>query len=85
MQLLEKVVGMLRAERLRTLNADCTLVCERPRLGPRTPEMGRVLGTAVGAPVSVKVKSAEMLGALGRAEGIACFAVALVEGRDAGA
>jgi 2-C-methyl-D-erythritol 2,4-cyclodiphosphate synthase len=85
MHLLENVVGMLRAEHLRTLNADCTLVCERPRLGARTQEMGRALGAAVGAPVSVKVKSAEMLGALGRAEGIACWAVALVEGHDAGA
>jgi 2C-methyl-D-erythritol 2,4-cyclodiphosphate synthase len=36
------------------------------------------LGQAVGAPVTVKGKRAEGLGALGRAEGIACFAVALV-------
>jgi 2-C-methyl-D-erythritol 2,4-cyclodiphosphate synthase len=85
MDLLDEVVGMLRGEQLRPLSADCTLVCERPRLGPRVPEMGRALAVAVGAPVSVKVKSPEMLGALGRAEGIACLAVALVEGPDAGA
>jgi 2C-methyl-D-erythritol 2,4-cyclodiphosphate synthase len=36
------------------------------------------LGDAVGAPVTVKGKRAEGLGALGRAEGIACFAVALI-------
>jgi 2C-methyl-D-erythritol 2,4-cyclodiphosphate synthase len=39
------------------------------------------LGEAVAAPVNVKPKRAEGLGALGRAEGIACWAVALLESR----
>ena len=37
------------------------------------------LSAAVGAPVSVKAKRAEGLGALGRHEGIACWAVALLD------
>jgi 2-C-methyl-D-erythritol 2,4-cyclodiphosphate synthase len=37
------------------------------------------LGGLVGAPVSVKPKRAEALGALGRSEGMACLAVALIE------
>ncbi len=60
------------------VNADCTIVCDSPRLADHTAEMGSRLSGAVGAPVSVKAKRAESLGALGRAEGIACFAVALV-------
>ena len=40
--------------------------------------MERRLAEVVGAPVSVKAKRAEALGALGRREGIACFAVALL-------
>jgi 2C-methyl-D-erythritol 2,4-cyclodiphosphate synthase len=36
------------------------------------------LGDVVGAPVSVKAKRAESLGALGRREGVACFAVTLL-------
>jgi 2C-methyl-D-erythritol 2,4-cyclodiphosphate synthase len=40
--------------------------------------MERRLADAVGAPVTVKGKRAEGLGALGRREGIACFAVAVV-------
>jgi 2C-methyl-D-erythritol 2,4-cyclodiphosphate synthase len=41
--------------------------------------MQQVLSATVGAPVTVKGRRAEGLGALGRAEGIACWAVALLE------
>ena len=61
-------------------NVDCTVVLEQPRLAPRRDEMERCLSAAVGAPVTVKGKRAEGLGALGRGEGIACFAVAIVSG-----
>lgn len=60
-------------------NVDLAVVCERPRLAPRRAEMERRLSDAVGAPVTVKGNRAEGLGALGRAEGIACWAVAVVE------
>jgi 2-C-methyl-D-erythritol 2,4-cyclodiphosphate synthase len=43
--------------------------------------MARLLGDAVGGPVSVKASRAEGLGAIGRGEGVACWAVALVERR----
>jgi 2-C-methyl-D-erythritol 2,4-cyclodiphosphate synthase len=76
--LLEKVVEMVAGAGLRPLNADCTVVCERPRLAPHTDEMRSRLAEVLGAPVSVKAKRAEGLGALGRVEGIACMAVALV-------
>jgi 2-C-methyl-D-erythritol 2,4-cyclodiphosphate synthase len=59
-------------------NVDCSVVCEAPRLAPRRAEMQERLSHAVGAPVSVKGRRAEGLGALGRLEGIACFAVAIV-------
>ena len=49
-------------------------------LAPRRAEMEQRLSDAVGAPVTVKGKRPEGLGALGRREGIACFAVALVTG-----
>jgi 2-C-methyl-D-erythritol 2,4-cyclodiphosphate synthase len=62
-------------------NIDCAVVCERPKLAPRRDEMQRRLSEAVGAPVTVKGNRAEELGALGRAEGIACWAVAVVTRR----
>jgi 2-C-methyl-D-erythritol 2,4-cyclodiphosphate synthase len=80
LSLLATVVTLLEAEGLRAVNADCTAICERPRLAEYTEEMGRRLGAVLGAPVSVKATRAEGLGALGRVEGIACLAVALVAG-----
>ena len=59
-------------------NVDCTVILEAPKLAPRQDEMQAVLTTAVGGPVTVKGKRAEGLGALGRQEGVACFAVALL-------
>jgi 2-C-methyl-D-erythritol 2,4-cyclodiphosphate synthase len=59
-------------------NVDCTVVCERPKIAPRRAEIEAKLSDAVGAPVSVKASTAEKLGAVGRAEGIACLAAAVV-------
>jgi 2-C-methyl-D-erythritol 2,4-cyclodiphosphate synthase len=59
-------------------NVDVTVVLEAPKLAPHRQEIQRRLGEVVGAPVNVKAKRAESLGSLGRREGIACFAVALL-------
>ncbi len=77
--LLAEVAARVRAAGWQPANVDCTVVAERPKLAPYRDEMQTRLSAAVGAPVSVKATRAEGLGALGRAEGIACFAVALVE------
>jgi 2-C-methyl-D-erythritol 2,4-cyclodiphosphate synthase len=63
-------------------NIDCSVVCERPKLAPRRAEMQQRLSDAAGSPVTVKGRRAEGLGALGRTEGIACFAVAIVQQRE---
>ena len=77
--LLAEVVRRAAAAGWRVVNADCTVVAERPRVAPARPEMIEALSAAAGAPVHVKATRPEGLGALGRAEGIACLAVALVE------
>lgn len=59
-------------------NVDCAVVLDAPKLAQVRAEMQAKLRDAVGAPVSVKPKRAEGLGALGRGEGVACWAVALV-------
>ena len=59
-------------------NIDCSVVAERPKLASRRAEMQARLSEAAGAPVTVRGKRAESLGALGRGEGIACWAVAVL-------
>ena len=81
MRLLGDVVDRLRQGGWVAVNVDCAVVLERPKLAPRRSAIEANLTAAVGAPVSVKPKRAEGLGALGRGEGVACGAVALVEAR----
>jgi 2-C-methyl-D-erythritol 2,4-cyclodiphosphate synthase len=78
LDLLARAVADLRAAGWRPQNVDTTVVLEAPKLAPRRAEMEKRLTDVVGAPVTVKGKRAEGLGALGRGEGIACLAVALV-------
>jgi 2-C-methyl-D-erythritol 2,4-cyclodiphosphate synthase len=77
-ELLRRVASELREHGWSTMNIDCSVVCEQPKLAPHRDEMQQRLSGAVGAPVTVKGRRAEGLGALGRREGIACWAVALV-------
>ena len=77
--LLEAVVRQLHEAGAAVGNVDCAVILEAPRLAPHKAEMEKRLTDAVKAPVSVKARRAEGLGALGRREGIACYAVALVE------
>jgi 2-C-methyl-D-erythritol 2,4-cyclodiphosphate synthase len=77
--LLARVAGAVTAEGWTAANVDCAVVLEAPRLAPHVAAMQQGLSAVVGAPVTVKPRRAEGLGALGRAEGVACWAVALVE------
>ena len=76
LDLLRAVTGQLHGS---VLNVDATVVCESPRLAEHLVEMRRLLADVLGAPTSVKATTNEGMGAIGRGEGIACFAVALVD------
>jgi 2-C-methyl-D-erythritol 2,4-cyclodiphosphate synthase len=76
--LLAQPVAMVRAAGWQPGNVDCTVIAEAPKVAPRRAEIEDRLSSTVGAPVTVKAKRAEGLGAIGRGEGIACFAVAIV-------
>ena len=62
----------------RLTNADCTVICEFPKIAPQRGTMMERLSAAAGGPVHVKATRPEGLGSLGRSEGIACNAVALL-------
>lgn len=80
--LLRAACDHLRERGYRPAQADVTVILERPKLAPHVGAMAEALAGAMGVPasaVSVKAKSNEGMGFLGRGEGIAAIAVATVE------
>ena len=79
--LLRRVMTTLTGRGLRVVNADTTIVAQRPRLAAHLPAMqanlAQDLGVAVGQ-VNVKATTTEGMGFTGRGEGIAAYAVVLL-------
>lgn len=82
LEMLTVVRRALEAENYQVVNVDVSVVAERPRLSTRAQAMREKLASVLGIGpefVSIKATTAESLGALGRAEGIAAWASALVD------
>ena len=80
--LLRSVRDLIAAKGAQLVNVDATVICQSPRLGPFLPEMATRLAETLAVDperVSVKAKSPEHLGLLGREEGIAAMAVVTLE------
>jgi len=80
--LLKEVGKKLSAQGYRIVNIDCTIVAEAPRMAPHIAKMIGNIAADLGlepAAVSVKATTTEKLGAIGREEGIAAQAIALIE------
>lgn len=80
--LLQEVMDLIATRGGHLINVDATVICQSPRLGPYLPEMSKQLAATLRVEadrVSVKAKSPEHLGLLGREEGIAAMAVVAVE------
>jgi 2-C-methyl-D-erythritol 2,4-cyclodiphosphate synthase len=82
-ELLRRAARLVRDAGWSPQNVDCTVVLDAPKLAPRRTEVQQRLSDAVGAPVTVKAKRSEGVGALGRGEAVAAWAVALVARDDA--
>ncbi|MGD0765377.1 MAG: 2-C-methyl-D-erythritol 2,4-cyclodiphosphate synthase [Dehalococcoidia bacterium] len=81
-ELLRRAVALLTERGYNVLNVDATIIAERPRLAPHLEEMERTIAADLGvddSQVNVKATTHEGLGAIGRGEGIAAMAVALIE------
>ena len=79
---LRHCASLAQARGWRLGNADVTVVCERPKVGPHAEAMRAVLAQDLGVDVdaiSIKATTTEALGFTGRGEGIAAQAVCLLE------
>ncbi len=82
LELLRLIAGKLLEARATIGNVDAMLVAEAPRIAPHRDAMRERIAEALGitpGQVSVKATTNEQLGALGRREGLAAMAVAMVE------
>ncbi len=82
--LLHEAYAAVRTRGYRLSNADITVICEAPRIGPHVAAMTARLSDILEVPadaISVKGKTNEHMGFVGRGEGIAAMAVAALEGR----
>ncbi len=80
--LLKKVIDKVRGKGFHLLNIDATLVAQKPKLSDIIPQMVREIADILeikAERVNVKATTTEGLGFTGREEGIAAYAVALVE------
>ncbi len=80
--LLSRVVERLAVDDWHVVNADITVISERPRIQPHAQAMCQRIAGLLGVPrtsVSVKGKTNEGMGWVGRGEGLAVMAVALVD------
>ncbi|MCB1766858.1 MAG: 2-C-methyl-D-erythritol 2,4-cyclodiphosphate synthase [Candidatus Competibacteraceae bacterium] len=79
--LLRRVAGLLEERRLMVSNVDATIIAQAPRMAPYIPAMRGPLAADLGITadrVNVKATTTEKLGYIGRSEGIAVHAVALL-------
>jgi 2-C-methyl-D-erythritol 2,4-cyclodiphosphate synthase len=84
LELLRRARELVRQRGFAVVQADVTIIAEQPRLRPHLATMAARLSERLGAPadsVSLKAKTNEGMGFIGRGEGIAVIAVATLESR----
>jgi len=80
--LLAEVIAAVQGRGLRVVNVDCTVLAERPKIGPHRQAIRERLAAALGLPaedVNVKATTGEGIGFVGRGEGVAALAIATLE------
>ena len=82
--LLKQVITMTHGQSFFPVNLDCTVVIEKPRIMPYIREIRECLSGILEIPVtdiSIKAKTSEKLGFIGREEGVSAYAVVLLQKR----
>ena len=80
--ILKKTIELIATKGYQLVNIDATICAERPKMNPHIPAMQQQLAACLECEpgqVSIKATTTERLGFTGREEGIAAYAVALIE------
>ena len=79
--LLKKTIGIVRKENYEVVNIDSTVCLEKPKISPFVPDMRALIAGILEITIndiSIKATTTEKLGFVGREEGIAAYATALI-------
>lgn len=80
--ILRKTIALLAEKGYKVGNIDATVCAEQPKINPHVPAMRACLAKVIGCDedqISIKATTTERLGFTGRQEGMAAYAVALIE------
>ena len=80
--ILSKTIQLIATKGYHLVNIDATICAERPKMNPHIPAMQQCMADIIGCDtdcISIKATTTERLGFTGRQEGIAAYAVALIE------
>lgn len=86
-EILRESVRLLTEQGWTPVNIDATVIVEAPMIQPKVPQIRAIIAECVGldvGAVSVKATTNEMLGAIGRGEGIAALATAMIQRDEEG-
>jgi 2-C-methyl-D-erythritol 2,4-cyclodiphosphate synthase len=81
-KLLKNVIEIINKDNIKILNLDSTIIAEEPKLAPYTASMRENISSDIGIEkncISIKCKTYEKIGSLGRGEGIATLVSLLIE------
>ena len=78
MEILKTVVELINKEGWEICNVDCNVIIEKPKIQPYKKDIEKRMSDILKSPVTVKGRRSEGLGFIGKEEGAACFAAALI-------
>ena len=81
-EILKKVISIVKKEKFKVVNIDCTIICEQPKIQAYSEAMiANIAEDCICSKNQINIKgtTTEKLGALGRGEGIAAQAVCIIE------
>jgi 2-C-methyl-D-erythritol 2,4-cyclodiphosphate synthase len=84
LELLKKINSLLKQNEFSIINIDVSIVLEDPKLAPFFPQMKKNIARTLDineTVISLKAKTSEGMGYIGKGEGVACYAVAFIESK----